>query len=66
MSNLKKRLTDYESPGNIGSLGGVILYAKANKIPISQAKSVLELNLANTLHKPRRRREELHQYWSLT
>ena len=56
MSKTKTKRHEYESPGQIGSLGGIHPYAKAQKIPLSQAKKELEKNLAYTLHKPRRRR----------
>ncbi|PFX14750.1 hypothetical protein AWC38_SpisGene21070 [Stylophora pistillata] len=54
----KTERDEYESPGHIGSLGGIQPYAKSQRIPLSQAKKELERNLAYTLHKPRRRRGE--------
>ncbi|PFX25068.1 Uncharacterized protein F54H12.2 [Stylophora pistillata] len=58
MPKTKTERHEYESPGHIGSLGGIQPYAKAQKIPLSQAKKELEKNLAYTLHKPRSRRGE--------
>ena len=58
MPKTKTERNEYESPGHIGSLGGIHPYAKSRKIPLSQAKKKLEINLAYTLHKPRRRRGE--------
>ena len=39
-----------------GSLGGIAKFAKAHKIPVSQAKKELQQVLSYTLHKPRLRR----------
>ena len=46
----------YVDPSEPGSLGGVAKFAKAHKIPQSQAKKELRQLLSYTLHKPRRRR----------
>ncbi|PFX12238.1 Uncharacterized protein F54H12.2 [Stylophora pistillata] len=58
MSKTKTECHEYESPGHVGSLGGIQPYAKAQKISHTQAQKELEKNLAYTLHKPRRRRGE--------
>ena len=53
---LSKVSTAYADPSQPGSLGGVAKFAKAHKIPQSQAKQQLQQLLSYTLHKPRRRR----------
>ena len=49
-------LSPYHDPRAPGSLGGVQRFAHAHKIPLKKAESVLQRDLAYTLHKPRRRR----------
>ena len=39
-----------------GSLGGLVRFAKANKLSVKRAREVLERDLEYTLHKPRYRR----------
>jgi len=53
---LSKVSTLYADPAQPGSLGGIAKFAKAHKIPLSQAKEQLQQLLSYTLHKPRRRR----------
>ena len=45
----------YEDPGVAGSLGGVVRFAKAQKLPVAKVREKLEANLGYTLHKPTRR-----------
>ncbi|PFX27133.1 putative uncharacterized transposon-derived protein F54H12.3 [Stylophora pistillata] len=52
----KRILPDYETPGVVGSLGDVATYARAAKIPVKQARKLLEKKLSYTLHKLVRRR----------
>ena len=51
-----KLSASYADPTEPGSLGGIAKFAKAHKIPVSQAKKELQQVLSYTLHKPRRRR----------
>ena len=51
-----KFAASYVDPSVPGSLGGVAKFAKAHKIPLSQAQKELQQILSYTLHKPRRRR----------
>ena len=51
-----KLSASYVDPTEPGSLGGIAKFAKAHKIPQSQAKKELQQVLSYTLHKPRRRR----------
>ena len=51
-----KLSASYVDPTEPGSLGGIAKFAKAHKIPVSQAKKELQQVLSYTLHKPRRRR----------
>ena len=45
----------YEDPSVAGSLGGVVRFAKAQKLPVAKVREKLEANLGYTLHKPTRR-----------
>ena len=56
----------YDKSGIVGSLGGVALYAEAQKIFNGQAKKEFEKNLVYTLHKPRCQRGEFSPWWCLT
>ena len=62
MKKRKRKITNstllkrYRDPQRPGSLGGLIRFAKANKITVKRAHEVLERDLGYTLHKPRRRR----------
>ena len=47
-------LQRYKDPEAAGSLGGVVRFARAQGIPVSRARRVLQKNLSYTLHKPRR------------
>ena len=47
-------LQRYQDPDAAGSLGGVVRFAKAQGIPVSRARRLLQKNLSYTLHKPRR------------
>ena len=49
-------LSRYHDPRATRSLGGVQRFAKAHRLPLKKVQRVLERDLANTLHKPRRRR----------
>ena len=40
----KRSLPDYETPGVIGSVRGVVAYAQAAKIPVKQARKLLKKN----------------------
>ena len=50
-----KVTTLYEDPSVAGSLGGVVRFAKAQKLPVAKVRENLEANLGYTLHKPTRR-----------
>ena len=50
-----KVTTLYEDPSVAGSLGGVVRFAKAQKLPVVKVREKLEANLGYTLHKPTRR-----------
>ena len=47
-------LQRYQDPDAAGSLGGVVRFAKAQGIPVSRARRLLQKNLSYTLHKPKR------------
>ena len=47
-------LSQYEDPAVEGSLGGVVRFAKALKLPVVKVREKLEANLGYTLHKPTR------------
>ena len=49
-------LSLYQDPSVAGSLGGVVRFAKAQKLPVSKVREILEGDLGYTLHKPTRRR----------
>ena len=49
-------LSQYEHPAVEGSLGGVVRFAKARKLPVAKVREKLEADLGYTLHKPTRRR----------
>ena len=49
-------LSQYEDPAVKGSLGGVVRFAKAQKLPVAKVRKKLEADLGYTLHKPTRRR----------
>ena len=51
-----KLSASYADPTEPGSLGGITKFAKAHKIPVSQAKKELQQVLSYTLHKPRGQR----------
>ena len=51
-----KLSASYVDPTEPGSLGGIAKFAKAHKIPQSNAKKELQQVLSYTLHKPRHRR----------
>ena len=60
---MKKRKTikptaaaSYEDPAAPGALGGVARFARAHGWSLKKARTLLEKNLAYTLHKPLRRR----------
>ena len=60
---MKKRKTikptaaaSYEDPAAPGALGGVVRFARAHGWSLKKARTLLEKNLAYTLHKPPRRR----------
>lgn len=46
----------YTNPNVEGSLGGVARFAKAQGIPVKEAKNILSKDLSYTLHRPRRKR----------
>ena len=46
----------YQDPSAPGSLGGVVRFAKAHKLPVAKVRERLEGDLGYTLHKPTRRR----------
>ena len=52
----KDLVTLYSNPNVDGSLGGVARFAKAQRIPIKEAKKILSKDLSYTLHRPRRKR----------
>lgn len=43
----------YNNPNVDGSLGGVARFAKAQGIPVQEAKQILSKDLSYTLHRPR-------------
>ena len=49
-------LSLYQDPSVAGSLGGVVRFAKAQKLPVAKVREILEGDLGYTLHKPTRRR----------
>ena len=49
-------LSQYEDPTVEGSLGGVLRFAKARKLPVAKVREKLEADLGYTLHKPMRPR----------
>ena len=49
-------LSLYEDPSVAGSLGGVVRFAKAQKLPVTKVRERLEGDLGYALHKPTRRR----------
>ena len=49
-------LSRYKDPAVAGSLGGVVRFAKAQKLPVAKVREKLEADLGYTLHKPTRRR----------
>lgn len=51
-----KLLLTYDDPETAGGLGGVDGFARARGITRREARSVLERNLAYSLHKPPHRR----------
>lgn len=51
-----KLIEFYRDPSLPGSLGGVVRFAKARKLPVGKVRQKLEADLGYTLHKPRRRR----------
>ena len=48
-------LSKYGDPAVEGSLGGVVRFAKARKLPVAKVREKLEADLGYTLHKPTRR-----------
>lgn len=57
MSKDKQELVAlYNDPEAAGSLGGVTRFAKAQGIPVQEAKRLLSKDLGYTLHRPRRKR----------
>ena len=49
-------LSLYKDPSVAASLGGVVQFAKARKLPMAKVRERLEDDLGYTLHKPTRRR----------
>ena len=49
-------LSLYQDPSVAGGLGGVVRFAKAQKLPVSKVRERLEGDLGYTLHKPTRGR----------
>ena len=54
--NRTSGITAYTDPGTSGASGGVARYAKAQGLTMDEARRELQGELANTLHRPVRRR----------